>query len=124
MTVAAIAANLVPAGVPLILVGVAERVSPGHVYTDFCVNDSTGRLGVRFFCPPQDVAFAAGTYIHIVGRLSTCTPTYIITERVRSVATADEVAYHQIETAFTYLRLHSSCHCSRSSSTTGGSWTP
>ena len=107
-TCGAVCKGLVPASaVQLSFVGRVERLQVGQCYSDFALDDSTGRVWVRLF---HGGAFTSGTplglpagYVRVVGRLAKTSPTYVITESVRGIAGADEIPHHLVEAAQAFL---------------------
>jgi hypothetical protein len=89
------------------LVGVVERERIGNIFLDFVLNDSSGRVPVRYIYPPPfwRLPEFAGLYVRINGRVlqgeGTC---YIQTESVALVQHADEVSCHLIAVAHARLR--------------------
>ena len=109
-TCAAVSKRLLPATVAsVVLVGAVSQLRVGHCYSDFVLDDSTGRIAVRLFhgraVTPGTASGLPSGYVQVVGELSTATPQYVTTSRVRGIASADEISYHFIETAFTSLHI-------------------
>jgi hypothetical protein len=106
---AAIARNLISnPSASVLLLGTVEQLQVGYVYADFVLNDTTARLPVRLFhnglFTPESLVGLLTGYIRVIGRISSIQPLHVISEYVRPVAHADEVSFHFIEVAYTYLR--------------------
>ena len=93
-TVAALNRGLVSRAGLVSLIGTVEREVPGNAYLDFVLNDCTGRVSVRYFFPRGRFWLLPefeGRYVSVVGRVSSTTPPYIITEGVALVEDLDDL---------------------------------
>ena len=91
----------------IILVGVVIEESIGFIFHDLTVDDSTGRISVRFVhncSSPNDCCRLVGQYVSVAGRLSGTLPRHIWAQSVHPVP-ADAVSYHIIEAAHVFLTL-------------------
>ena len=95
----------------LILVGFVENVreQPGSV--EFVLHDASGCLAARYFVMDDSARTVAagiksGTYVHVFGNVRTAPMKHFAVQGIRPVVSADEVSYHMIQVAYTYL-----CFC-------------
>ena len=96
-TVAALNRGLVSRAGLVSLIGTVEREVPGNAYLDFILNDSSGRVSVRYFFPRGRFWLLPefeGRYVCVVGRVSSTARPYIISEHVALVEDLDDLAQH------------------------------
>jgi len=92
----------------LLFVGVAESASQQAGSLEFFLNDSTGRIRVRYYATESDkhaVGIDAGKYIFVAGQLRLSPAVHVSATTLRPVQSADEVSYHMIEAAHAALKL-------------------
>ena len=91
----------------VLLIGVVEREKLGHVFLDFTLNDSSGRLPVRCILEQpyhrNILPELEGKYVRVIGRVINDSPRHILTEYLSLVEGADEVSYHLIAAAHSHL---------------------
>lgn len=91
----------------VLFVGCVESVSKQTSSAEFVVNDSTGRMRVKYF-GEADSALAsieAGKYVTVAGNLRTTPAVHVSATSLRAVRSADEISYHMIEVAHAMLKL-------------------
>ena len=99
----------------LTLVAYLESASPsngGEVYKGYMLNDGSGRIEAKMYLSEADTGVGAepvpkpGQYVRVFG---TCrswnSKLHITAQRVQPVQSANEVPFHAIEVAHTFLRL-------------------
>lgn len=94
----------------VVLTGVVESLVRHATGLEFTLNDTTGRIRVRYFVSnPQDMeCVVCGRYVALVGAARTNPSAHISAQAVRAVVSADEVSYHAIEAAHAALSLRKS----------------
>jgi len=93
----------------LLFVGVVENITKQQASVEFTLNDSSGRLPIKFYRTEDALSSEAGIeqgkYVNVVGN-ARMSPTFHISALcVRAIESADEVSYHMIETAHAALKL-------------------
>jgi len=92
----------------LLVIGVVESVSQQVGSLELVLNDSTGRIRVRYYEMESDkqiVGIEVGRYIFVAGQLRMSPAEHISATTLRTVQSADEVSYHMIEAAHATLKL-------------------
>lgn len=92
--------------VELVGVVVSERI--GFVFLDFILDDSTGRIPVRYaFQQPacRNLPETLEQYVRVVGRVLDTPFRHVSTESVFLVESANEISYHTIAAAHAYLHF-------------------
>jgi biotin carboxyl carrier protein len=92
----------------LLVVGVVESVSQQAGSLELVLNDSTGRIRVRYYEMESDkqiVGIEVGRYVFVAGQLRMTPAQHISATTLRTVQCADEVSYHMIEAAHAAVKL-------------------
>jgi hypothetical protein len=95
--------------VNIALVGVVEGLVEQATGLEFVLNDSSGRIKVRYYQSGDGSTtnLTAGCYVSIVGSLRMTPMLHVSALSARLVKSADEVSYHMIEVAHAALKLKS-----------------
>eukprot|EP00440_Ansanella_granifera_P034153 gb/GFBE01037052.1/.p1 GENE.gb/GFBE01037052.1/~~gb/GFBE01037052.1/.p1 ORF type:complete len:267 (+),score=72.89 gb/GFBE01037052.1/:1-801(+) len=93
----------------LVLVAAVDEVSKHPNTMELMLNDGTGRLKARYFITDASNtsamdAIAPGMYVSVFGGVRTAPMNHFAVTGIRPVQSADEVSYHTIEVAHTYLK--------------------
>lgn len=92
----------------LVLVGVVENVSRQAATMEFVLNDSTGRVRVKWFASDvesKEAGVEDGKYVCLAGSIRLSPSTHISATTLRLVRSADEISYHMISAAHTGLKV-------------------
>lgn len=94
----------------LVLVAAVEVASKQEHSIELTLNDGSGRLKARYFITDAgDRTFldgiVAGSYVNLYGNVRTAPMTHFAVTGMRPVQSADEVSYHTIEVAHTFLKM-------------------
>jgi len=93
----------------LVFVGVVENITKQQASVEFTLNDSSGRLPIKFYRTEDALSSEAGIeqgkYVSVVGNARMSPTFHICALCLRAIESADEVSYHMIETAHAALKL-------------------
>lgn len=93
----------------VILVAMVEEVVSQGSSIEILVNDSTGRLKLKYYVTegvPEEVAsLHPGQYISVAGQPRVTPSLHVSAVALRRTRTPDEVSYHMIEVAHTGLKM-------------------
>lgn len=91
------------------LVGFVEKLNQQVASLEFMMNDSTGRLPIRYFTSggrfDKREAIEDGQYVSIVGNVRSSPTLHVSAMNVRVVESPDLISYHMIESAYACLKL-------------------
>merc|ERR1711953_1289401 len=88
--------------------GFAGNVSRQSTSLEFSLDDSTGRIQVRYYASENDIllpGIESGRYVCIAGMLRTSPEAHVTVTVARFVQSADEISYHIIEASHAALKL-------------------
>ena len=105
VTVAGLESLSTPAD-QVLLIGVVECEVPGNIYLDFTLNDSTGRVGVRYLFPGHfwQLRELLGCYVRVVGRRVHTNTRYVLAHYVELVTEADAISCHTLAVVQAHLQ--------------------
>eukprot|EP00933_Yihiella_yeosuensis_P004906 TRINITY_DN109313_c0_g1_i1.p1 TRINITY_DN109313_c0_g1~~TRINITY_DN109313_c0_g1_i1.p1 ORF type:complete len:295 (+),score=85.31 TRINITY_DN109313_c0_g1_i1:70-885(+) len=94
----------------LILVAAVEACNKQPASIEMTINDSTGRIKARYFITDGGSSndfeeVVPGRYVNLYGQVRTTPMHHFAVVGMRPVKSADEVSYHTIEVAHTFLKL-------------------